>query len=311
VREKSPGDQEASIEKLNMRARIFPKQRWKKIILIVTAVLVVSPFLLLRGVIFFMERSESPLEGATGETIPTTNGLSLRVYSRMQSNADVTLIFIHGSPGNARAFREQFAEPFPHANLIAYDRPGYGGSPGGKKELNLNAQVSALGYLLRAKQITNGILIGHSYGGPVALQGAIEFPDRVRGVVLIGGSVDPGQEKVRFIQRVGNLPIVRDLLPAALRNCNTEILALKNDLLALQRRLRDLRCPVVMLHGAKDPLVPVENVAYLEHELDADGQGALFHKIIFPDYNHFIPWEHPAAVRQAIAEVVDATKNAK
>jgi hypothetical protein len=123
MREGARGDRDAPIEKLIMRRRIFPKQRWKRIILIVAAVLIAFPFLLMHGLVFFMERSESPLEGATAETIPTTNGLSLRVYSRMQTNANLTLIFIHGSPGSARAFREQFAEPFPNANLIAYDRP--------------------------------------------------------------------------------------------------------------------------------------------------------------------------------------------
>jgi pimeloyl-ACP methyl ester carboxylesterase len=55
-----------------------------------------------------------------------------------------------------------------------------------------------------------------------------------------------------------------------------------------------------MLHGDRDPLVPVENVAWLEQQLGALGKTNLFAKIILPGVNHFIPWEHPAEVERAL-----------
>jgi len=68
-----------------------------------------------------------------------------------------------------------------------------------------------------------------------------------------------------------------------------------------------------MLHGVKDPLVPIANVDYLRAQLTAAGKSNLFDTLVYPDYNHFIPWEHPDAVKAAIRKITslpgDAPKN--
>jgi pimeloyl-ACP methyl ester carboxylesterase len=58
-----------------------------------------------------------------------------------------------------------------------------------------------------------------------------------------------------------------------------------------------------MLHGDRDPLVPVENVAWLEQQLAGLGKSAGFASIILPGANHFIPWEHPPEVERAIRQL--------
>src|SRR6266496_6180414 len=55
--------------------------------------------------------------------------------------------------------------------------------------------------------------------------------------------------------------------------------------------------------GGKDHQVPVANVGYLRTQLAAAGKSNLFEPLVFPDYNHFIPWEHPDAVEAAIRVV--------
>ena len=54
------------------------------------------------------------------------------------------------------------------------------------------------------------------------------------------------------------------------------------------------------MHGDNDPLVPVENVDWLEKQLKQAGKSALFAKIVLPGVNHFIPWEHPEEVAKAV-----------
>jgi pimeloyl-ACP methyl ester carboxylesterase len=143
-------------------------------------------------------------------------------------------------------------------------------------------------------------LVGHSYGSPVALLAGLEHPDKVAGVLLIGGDVDPAEEKPWWIQHVFGWRMTSWVLPHALRQCNREMLTVRGDLEAMQPKLAALTVPVVMLHGDQDPLVPVANVAWLEQQLAASGKSPLFAKIILPGVNHFIPWEHPDAVRQAL-----------
>jgi len=58
------------------------------------------------------------------------------------------------------------------------------------------------------------------------------------------------------------------------------MLSAGEDLAAVQKLLPQLSVPLVMLHGEKDPLVPVENVAWLEQQLASIGKTNLFVKIV-------------------------------
>jgi pimeloyl-ACP methyl ester carboxylesterase len=248
---------------------------------------------------------EPKLADTSSSTITLPNDKRLGIYLRDIPNPRATLLFIHGSPATARAFHAQFDESFPNVRLVAYDRPGFGRSSATGGPNNLSEQVAVLGYLLRSLEVSNCLLVGHSYGAAVALAGAIQYPDYVKGIVLIGGSVDPAQERPLFIQRVGAWPVIRRLIPGPLDCCNQELLSLKQDLVDLRSRLSQLHRPVIMVHGIKDGLVPVANVDFLECELGRVGKTNLFSKIIIPEYNHFIPWEHPEVVRTAIGRLLE------
>jgi pimeloyl-ACP methyl ester carboxylesterase len=240
-------------------------------------------------------------------TIPIAIALPnkhLEVYLREIPNAEATLLFIHGSPATASAFHAQFSQSFPNVRLVAYDRPGFGRSSILRGADRLSKQVETLGFVLESLHLTNCFLVGHSYGAAVALAGAIQYPEYVRGIVLIGGSVDPAQEKRLLIQDVGKWPVIRSLIPGPIDCCNRELLDLKGGLSELCRRLSALHAPVIMVHGTKDNLVPVGNVDFLERELGRVGKAKLFSKIIIPGYNHFIPWEHPEVVRTAIEQLL-------
>ena len=276
---------------------------WKKFAGLLAFVLVVSPFILLHLFVWLARRFEPALPEAAVTAVQLADGRALQVYRRDSPGADRTVVFIHGSPATGRAFHRQFADELPGVNLLAYDRPGYGGSSGWQAP-DLATQTAALAALLEALQLTDCILVGHSYGGPVALHLALHRADLVRAVVLVGGSVDPEQEKVLWVQRLARLPWVRPLLPRAVDSCNLELLALRADLEELRPRLPGLAVPVVMVHGAHDRLVPPANVAYLEAELRAGRRPAEFTKILLADGNHFIPWQQPAAVREAIERLL-------
>ena len=232
-------------------------------------------------------------------------GHKLRSYELKQPGAQWNIVFIHGTPATAAIFGEQFRHPFPQANLVALDRPGFGASGPARRTPSLEDQANAVGALLGNEATRRTILVGHSYGAPVALLAALTFTNQVAGVVLIGGSVDPAQERTYIIQRVADWPLVSWLVPRALRQCNRELLTLRGDLVCLQSQLSALAVPVVMLQGGKDHQVPAANVDYLRAELAAAGKTNLFAQLVFPDYNHFIPWEHPDAVEAAIRRVTD------
>ena len=99
------------------------------------------------------------------------------------------LVLLHGQPGSPADWR-QVARLLPaHLHAVATDRPGYGSSrlPAGGFVANAHAVLDDLD----SRGITRAVLVGHSYGGGVALSAASLAPGRVAAVVLLA-SVGPG-----------------------------------------------------------------------------------------------------------------------
>ena len=234
--------------------------------------------------------------------VTVTNGFTIRWAEKSDATnrGALNLVFIHGTPGGAGVWASQFQTAFTNANLFAYNRPGFGGSKPVRAQPHLQLQVGALINLLAGITTNRVLLVGHSYGCPIALLAALEHPEKIGGVLLIGGDVDPAQEKPWILQYIFGLRATSWFVPQALRQCNRELLTARTDLTEMHKLLPKLSVPVVMLHGDRDPLVPVENVAWLEQQLAAVGKTNLFAKIILPGVNHFIPWEHPDAVKRGI-----------
>jgi pimeloyl-ACP methyl ester carboxylesterase len=248
---------------------------------------------------------DNPARLGANVHITTTNGFTLRWAAKLAATNDAgfDLVFVHGTPGGAGVWAAQFAKPFPGANLFAYDRPGFGESVPTLQEPHLQLQVDALLTLLTNVTTNRVLIVGHSYGGPIVLLAALEHPEKIRGALLIGGDVDPAQENPFWVQYLFGWRATSWVLPRALRQCNRELLTVRADLEAMKKSFPRLTVPVVMLHGDRDPQVPVENVAWLGQQLGAVGKTNLFAKIILPGVNHFIPWEHPDQVERAIRQL--------
>jgi pimeloyl-ACP methyl ester carboxylesterase len=104
----------------------------------------------------------------------------VRVLERPGSGPAVVLI--HGLPGTADDF-DRVTPLLTGERTIAYDRPGFGFSSGGYHPLD--AQLAALGELIDRLGGGPVVLVGHSYGGTLALAFAERRPAAVRGLVLV------------------------------------------------------------------------------------------------------------------------------
>lgn len=281
------------------------RQRRLTIILGAGAIILVFAITALQALPGMFAKYDDPARLGAPVQVAVTHGFTIRWVEKIATTnpAGPDLVFIHGTPGGAGVWAAQFESTLTNENLIAYDRPGFGGSKPAVAQPHLQFQVDALMSLLSVAGTNRVLVVGHSYGCPIALLAALEHPEKIRGVLLIGGDVDPALEHPWWIQHVFDWRITSWLLPHALRQCNRELLTVRDDLEAMQKQLPQLTVPVVMLHGDRDPLVPVENVAWLEQQLATCGKTNLFAKIVLPGANHFIPWEHPKAVARGIRQL--------
>ncbi len=119
-----------------------------------------------------------------GGTIVEVDGVPIHLA---RSGRGRPVCLIHGASGNLNdmTFRlgPMLAERY---EVIAVDRPGHGLSglpPGGG--VSINRQAALLRGALDAIGIRRPIVVGHSYGGAVALAWAVDTPDSLSALVLL------------------------------------------------------------------------------------------------------------------------------
>ena len=96
------------------------------------------------------------------------------------------VVFIHGA-FIAAAFRPLLSEPSlaGHHRLILYHRRGYAGSSRASGPLSVARQSADCRALLRHLGMERAHVAGHSYGGDVALQLALDTPSVVHSLALL------------------------------------------------------------------------------------------------------------------------------
>jgi pimeloyl-ACP methyl ester carboxylesterase len=213
------------------------------------------------------------------------------------------LLFVHGSPGSWEGWSHFLLDPELQRRfqIIAVDRPGYGGSSEGVTETSVYKQAADIAAVLQInKSGLPAFLVGHSYGGPVVAQMAMSYPKQVAGVVFVASSVDPTLEKTKWYQYPATWWPIRVLLPSKLRVCNEEILALKGELTRMLPGWSSFQAKAVLIQGAEDTLVPPQNLNFLLAHIKKD---LIVKSVRVEGLNHFIPWKRPDLIFDGIREL--------
>ncbi|HEX9858753.1 MAG TPA: alpha/beta hydrolase, partial [Paracoccaceae bacterium] len=103
------------------------------------------------------------------------------------------LILLHGASGNTRDFTfSLLAHLAPHYRVIAFDRPGLGWSDSlGDKGLDPAVQAAVLHAAARQLGVQRPIVLGHSYGGAVALAWGLQDQHDLGALVILSGATMP------------------------------------------------------------------------------------------------------------------------
>lgn len=250
---------------------------------------------------------EGGREAGNEKSVRTPSGLVLS-YLQGGDSEGVRVIYVHGTPGDAMGWADFVKDPVPGTETIAVDRPGFGKSAGangkegkGGAVTSYAEQAAAIAPLLVERRGKWPILVGHSLGGPIVAQVAGMYPERVGGVVIVAGSLDPSLEKPGLGQKIASTGLVRAFLPRPLDNAMGELSAAKAEEEKLAALLPKVRCPVVIIHGTKDTLVPYENVPYIRRSLT---HAPSVRVVTLEGQGHFVPWERPDTIREAVGGMV-------
>lgn len=178
------------------------------------------------------------------------------------------LLLIHGSPSSLSSWMPLYADTafMKTFRMIAVDRPGYGYSNFGKVETSILKQAEIVEAVIDSLQLSATILLGASYGGPVAAQIAMQRPEKITHLILLSASVKPKAEKTYGISHLMVTPGVKYMFPAIFRMSSEEKFSHATELARL-KNWDSIKSPTSIIHGDRDRLVYFSNAEFLKEKI--------------------------------------------
>lgn len=144
------------------------------------------------GLVWFTRRTARRVQAAVppqGYFVDVPGG---RLHVREQGRGPA-LLLLHGLGGHSGTYTygvaERLADEF---RVVTVDRPGSGYSTRlAGTAADLSTQAAVLAGLIAQLGLGRPLVVGHSLGGAVALQLALEHPERVAGLALIAPLTHP------------------------------------------------------------------------------------------------------------------------
>ncbi len=194
-------------------------------------------------------------------------------------DADWKVVIVTGTPSWSEYWAPTIAALPESRELIVADRPGFRASEPEDAVRDLAKQADALAPMLEARPGQRVLLVGQSFGAPVAALMAQRHPDQVHALVLVSAYFGERGPTARRMLGAGRL--VHGVLPRDLRNSISEVTAQSDQLPAVWAAFRGLRQPVVFIHGDADTFVPLA----ADQRIAAEYGHTL---VTVPDGDHFL-----------------------
>jgi pimeloyl-ACP methyl ester carboxylesterase len=148
-------------------------------------------------------------------TFITVDGVRLHYVERGSGR---TLVLLHGMGSMLQDFSTSILDELArHYRVIAFDRPGYGhsGRPG-RMVWTPSRQARLIHMALTRLGVEKPIVLGHSWGGLIALAYALAYPQQTAAIVLLGSYVFPVPRPDVALAGVFRLPVLGRLLSETL-----------------------------------------------------------------------------------------------
>jgi pimeloyl-ACP methyl ester carboxylesterase len=131
----------------------------------------------------------TPADGPDGIVV-TASADGIPVSADVRGAGAPALVFIHGWSCDRTYWREQMAHFAPSHRVVAVDLGGHGASGRGRAEWTIASFAEDVRALVERLDLDSVVLVGHSLGGPVALEAALLMPGRVVAVVGVDTFMD-------------------------------------------------------------------------------------------------------------------------
>jgi pimeloyl-ACP methyl ester carboxylesterase len=256
----------------------------------------------------------------------------------VEAGAGPAVVMIHGNAGSVDDWDFNSMTQLCHNyRLIAIDRPGHGKSdrPDGKAA-TLHYQTKVVHDTLAQLGVSHPVLVGHSWGGSLALAYAVDYPNELSAIVLLAPAAYPDGGGDQFMRALLKTPVIGDasltvgrlilgkhilkkelnkaFYPDSvpedyLRYASSSWLhhkqvratledewSLNEDLEKTAKHYPEIRIPVVIVTGDQDKVVSAKDNAYRLKTSIAQSQ-----VVELKNTGHQIPQTHPESIYNAVS----------
>jgi pimeloyl-ACP methyl ester carboxylesterase len=245
---------------------------------------------------------------------------------------NTTAVLIHGLSEERSVWSRQEGFLKRYMNVVSYDVRGFGLSPVGAGQGTVEQMADDLVQLLSALDTGPAWLVGFSMGGVIAQRFALDFPQWLKGLVLVASSCKVGRPGVAFfnsrIEKAtrGGLDAVAELTrddasgcfsmgdetlieeyrqlrtaavkdPAGYLNACRAMLRLADE--PMMAELGAIDCPTMVLAGELDPYCPPKASQMISDAIP----GAEL--TVIPGAGHCMHWEARDRTNELILEFIE------
>ena len=268
---------------------------------------------------------------AMKKKVRLANGITL-AYVELGNPQGPPLLLLHGYTDSSRTW-SLLAPYLGKYRLLMLDQRGHGASDAPECCYSPTQYAYDAKLFMDAMGVDRAHVVGHSMGSMVAIAMAAEYPDRVSSIGLIGSTalaavkrgawlydnatsltwpLDPNSQFMRDWHPANQPTPVDPIFAEAVR---AEFMTIPRHVwrgvmrelveVPIARHAADIKVPVLVLSGGKDPLFPAEHhAALLKAFPQAKGH-------VFPDLGHNPNWEQPAEIARHVADFLEPLTTAQ
>lgn len=218
------------------------------------------------------------------------------------------IILVHGLGVSSRYMMPTAERLAPHRTVYAPDLPGFGRSSKPARPLNITELSDALRRWMEVLGIDRAVLLGNSIGCQIIVELSLHRPEMVKQLVLVSPTVDKRARTAfrSFARLLLDVPRERwwalsfiamlDYLRAGLgRTAHTFGYAIQD---RIEERLPDVRQPVLIVRGGRDPVVPERWAEELHGRLPTG------HLVVIENAAHAVNHNSPEELAQVVLDFI-------
>lgn len=226
-------------------------------------------------------------------------GFDYRKLSIIKDTTLPNLVFVHGTIGSSTDFVEYMIDSLllTKVNMISYDRIGYNYNDKNPVQESIAFERDMLEEIAKSYNSKKTIIVGYSYGGPIALATKKKF----KKIILLAPAVYSKVEPMPWMINFYKWKLTRWLVPDVWKEASKEKMTHKKDLEKFENDWKSTPNRVISIHGNADGIVPYSNSEFLQNQFPNNQ----FELITIDGAGHGLIWSNFSFIKEQLLNQLD------